>query len=962
MANKYAVETAFNIIDNATAPLAKIGVKGNAVGKQLKKDFMKAQDQLAGIGKAAKKVGIAIVAAGAAAAGAFAAKGLKDAIEFNTELTKVSTVADLSKISLEELSKQIMDISNSTGVSASELAKFQYQVINSGIATADSAEYVAAAVRTSKAAFTDTGVVVEGLTKVMNAYQLEASEAEKVAGQMYLATTIGNSSFEELNSSLGRVLPTAARMNIQTDELFASIAALTANAVETPKAVKGIQNILEKVQNPTAAVSRAAAQLGIDFSAAALESKGLAGFLQEVQEKTGGCENTIMTLFGSVEALNAVNIITTRGIDTFNEALGEMQNAASVVDTAFNKVMESPAERWSRVMNRIKNAGINLGTALLPMVEKVMGEVEKFAVKLGEIDFEPIANKAASVFNQLINFAKFIGSLIALIWKLRVPILAVVGAVALYKGGMLAAAAAVNIFTAAKGVFKGIMLAVTLITGNQTRAMALYKAGTMGASVQTMLFAARQKAAAGASALLSGALFKQAGAFLALKAQLVAAKIATVAMTIAQKAATVIKAIATAAQWALNIAMTASPIGIIIMAVVALIAGIVALVKNFDKVKEAFAKIWEGIKAIFGKIGEFFKGVWGGIKEGASKAWNGIKNGAGKAWEGIKGAASKAGGFLKNNWKSIAVGIVNPMAGGLHALYKNHEGFRNLVDGVWGKIKDTAGKAWNGIKNVASKAWNGIKDGAGKLKENAVNNFNRIKDGAGAAFNKAKEFGSNAWEKIKETGFNAWGQLETRFPGLANVISTVFNKIKDIISGIIDKIKDIFNGFKNFFVGLWESLKEGPAAVLDYIKNAFIGLFEGIKQKFFGFIDVIRNGWESVKGFFGGVKDKVGGIFNRNTAAPAQVASVVPPGINQTTTTTAGVPSTPNINRNNQTITAATAPASRPMTTAEQYSYSQTTHRENVDIAVRAEQGTSARVVQPPRSPNVTVAASGGNG
>ena len=51
--------------------------------------------------------------------------------------------------------------------------------------------------------------------------------------------------------------------------------------------------------------------------------------------------------------------------------------------------------------------------------------------------------------------------------------------------------------------------------------------------------------------------------------------------------------VATAMQWAWNAAMTANPIGAIIMGVAALIAGIVMLIKHFDVVTEAIKKAWK---------------------------------------------------------------------------------------------------------------------------------------------------------------------------------------------------------------------------------------------------------------------------------------------------------------------------------------------------------------------------------
>jgi TP901 family phage tail tape measure protein len=444
-ANKYAVSATFNLIDKVTGQLDKIGVKGNAVGKALKKDFMKAQDQLASLGKAAGKAALAIGAAGVAAAGAFAVKGVKDAIEFNTAFTKVSTVADTAKVSLNELNKGLIEVSNQTGIAATELANMQYDAIVKGVNTADSVNFLATAVKASKASFTDTGTVIDSLTKVINAYGLEASEAQKIAGQMLITNNAGNTSIGDLNSALDKVLPTASRLNIGTDELFASFTALTAIEGSTTKSTKGLQKILEAVQNPTDSVAKAARRLGVDFSASALRSKGLAGFLRDIQEKTGGSEDAIISLFGSIEALNAITILTGRGAGQFAEALEQMQNAAGAVDTAFNKVMATPAERWGVIMTKIKNAGINLGTALLPIVEKVSGKIEVFVDRLKDVDFTPVAEKIGIVFEKIFRAAEFFVWLAGIIWKLRVPILSLVAAWGIYKAAMLTAAASANI-------------------------------------------------------------------------------------------------------------------------------------------------------------------------------------------------------------------------------------------------------------------------------------------------------------------------------------------------------------------------------------------------------------------------------------------------------------------------------------------------------------------------------------
>jgi len=74
--------------------------------------------------------------------------------------------------------------------------------------------------------------------------------------------------------------------------------------------------------------------------------------------------------------------------------------------------------------------------------------------------------------------------------------------------------------------------------------------------------------------------------------------IKTVAHTVALVAHTVAHGVATAAQWAFNAAVSANPIGLIILAIAALVTGIILLAKNWDFVKEKMLVVWDVIVSI----------------------------------------------------------------------------------------------------------------------------------------------------------------------------------------------------------------------------------------------------------------------------------------------------------------------------------------------------------------------------
>jgi Flp pilus assembly pilin Flp len=124
----------------------------------------------------------------------------------------------------------------------------------------------------------------------------------------------------------------------------------------------------------------------------------------------------------------------------------------------------------------------------------------------------------------------------------------------------------------------------------------------------------------------------------------------------------------------------------------------------------------------------------------------------------------------------------------------------------------------------------------------------------------------NAWQ-----GFS--GFMGGLWDGIASITMSVWSDLKDWFSGLVDGIKSIWNGIVGFFSGLWEAILQGPEAAIEYIKNAFFNLFDTIQQKLFGFINKIREGWDSVKGFFGGLWE---GAVNFVTGGPSNTPDPKP--------------------------------------------------------------------------------------
>ena len=171
-----------------------------------------------------------------------------------------------------------------------------------------------------------------------------------------------------------------------------------------------------------------------------------------------------------------------------------------------------------------------------------------------------------------------------------------------------------------------------------------------------------------------------------------------------------------------NAVMLANPIGLIIAAVVALIAIFVLLWKKCAAFRNFWIKLWEGIKSIFLSIVD----------------------------------------WIKTNWKSILLFIINPFWGAFKYLYDHCEKFRNFVN----KFVSTVVNFFKSIPNKIK-----------SLPAAVANVFNNVKSKL-----------SNVVERIKGTFKN----LPSFFINIGkNMISGLWQGAKSMVSFAVDKFKSV---------------------------------------------------------------------------------------------------------------------------------------------------------------------------
>ena len=109
------------------------------------------------------------------------------------------------------------------------------------------------------------------------------------------------------------------------------------------------------------------------------------------------------------------------------------------------------------------------------------------------------------------------------------------------------------------------------------------------------------------------------------KENAILAKTAVVAKTAAELAAVGVMKVVAAGQAALNAVMSANPVAIVVLAIAALIAGLVYAYKHSDRFREVVDKLWEGFKKVVAVVWDYVVKAFEAFSKAVQKVWNAIK-------------------------------------------------------------------------------------------------------------------------------------------------------------------------------------------------------------------------------------------------------------------------------------------------------------------------------------------------
>jgi TP901 family phage tail tape measure protein len=710
--------------DKANEDIDKTSKKAESMAEKVGSAFHKAGQKITSVGKA-----IAPVSAGMATA---LGASVKSASDFTNGMAKMSTLFDTQKVSVSDLSKQFINLSNKTGLASTELAEAGYQALSAGVDVNNAVSFVETAGNLAKAGFTSTSTAVDVLTTAMNAYGEQAGTAEEISNKLVRTQNLGKTTVDELASAMGKVIPTASAMGVNIDNLTSGYVALTKQGIATAEATTYMNSMMNELGDSGTKLGGVIKEkTGMSFQECMQSGMSLADVLQVTKQYADENGIAYNELWSSAEAGKAGLSILNGGVEEFNNTVGIMASKTDDVGEALNK-LETPSVKVKKSLNQVKNAGIELGTtimsALAPTLEKVTGLIEKATTWFSSLDEKTKQNIATAM---------------ALVAGLS-PVLMIIGK---------------------------LVGSVSTVISIGTKVISVVKTIAVGAKALWAILMANP------IGLVIGLLVALVAGFVALWNNCEGFRQFWIDLweVIKQKTSEVIEAIKTffTDMWTKiteifnsvkeTVQSAWETIKNIVQVGVMLIAEI--LQTAFELITLPFRFIWENCK-------EIVTNAWNTIKEKISNVLNTIKEIITTVWNAIKSVitpilnAIKT--FISNTWNNVKTVITNVLNTIKSIVTTVWDAIKSKITTVLNAIKSVVTSVLNAVKSVFTSIWDSVKSKVSSVIEG-------IKSTISSGLNSAKSVVSSVLESIKSK------------------FSSIWNSAKSIVSGAIEKIKSFMN-------------------------------------------------------------------------------------------------------------------------------------------------------------------------
>ncbi|MDN6671543.1 MAG: phage tail tape measure protein [Staphylococcus equorum] len=666
--------------------------------------------------KLTKTLTIPLVGAGIAAA--------KIGIDFEKTMSGVEAVTGAAGKELDDLELKAREMGKSTTKSSSQAAEAMEYMGLAGWETTQIIEGIEPVLRLSEAGNLDLARASDLVTDSMSAMGIEVQDLDRYLDVVAQTARSSNTDIDAMMEAYLGVGGVLRGLDADLEDSAVALGMLANAGIRGSESGKSLSAILTNLTAPTGRAKKALDELGFSAFDAEGNFKGIDEVLFELKDTmkdmTPEQKNMYKSMIAGKEHTKGLNALLNGLDDSYEELSESIGNSEGALMSMAEIMNDNTAGSISRLLSAMQETALTIydkmRPAIVSVIEKLKGfadiindltpgqedmiaNILKFALVIGPatLGVGKLNTGISSLIFKFSDTAREINRAGGVIGWLKSPLMiARIASVALIAAGILLyknwdtvkekALELKERFSELKEMMVENEAAIKNTAGVIT---ALFIPALIKTGVQSVIAGTKMSISfvgslikAGAQAVITGGQITAnlIGSLIRYAAQgwiTVASITATTASWIAQKVAMIASATAsgilTAAQWALNAALAANPITIVIGLLVAFGAAMVIAYQKSETFREVVTKAWNGIQSAATT-------VTGIVMDG----WNSVVG----VFNTVSTKVESMAGTIKDSWQSVRDFMSNPIKGTVNAVKKGA-----------GWVKDKIGNNYQGTDN-----------------------------------------------------------------------------------------------------------------------------------------------------------------------------------------------------------------------------------------------------------------------
>ena len=331
---------------------------------------------------------------------------IKQAMDFETSFAKIEGLVGVAKADLKELQNAAKTLGPAYGQSATEAAEALFFITSAGFRGADAIDVLDKSLKASMVGLGDAKTIADLTTSAINAYGASELDAARATDILTAAIRLGKLEPEALAGVISNVLPLAASLGVEFDEVSAALAAMSKSGTDATVGATQLRGIFSSLQSVTPKAERQLNEFGLSGEGLRkeLKDKGLLSVLQTLTDTFGDNDVAISNVFGNVRALTGVLSLMGPQAEVTEEIFAGVADSLDILDEAAAIAAETTGQQLKVAMADLKTTFLELGEVLIPIfVNTIIPAVKDLAGKITDL-IEKFKNLSPETQDLVIKF------------------------------------------------------------------------------------------------------------------------------------------------------------------------------------------------------------------------------------------------------------------------------------------------------------------------------------------------------------------------------------------------------------------------------------------------------------------------------------------------------------------------------------------------------------------------------